>query len=112
MGMVNAEERIATLGIKSYEQMFFYTGLLYIFKVMHGYIAKSPFFPERSVVRHTRGNSYKLAHPSCRTETRKSFFHIRLLSYWNALPEKIVSSRSISAFNHHLRSSVISMSFD
>ena len=106
--MAHAEERLKFLNIKTFEQLYVYVGLIYMFKVVHGYIPSSPFFPTFANT-ITRGHSRKLYNPFIKTEMRKNFFHCRLLSLWNSLPESVVSSRSISKFKYFLRSSSLSL---
>ena len=68
---------------------------MYIFKVVHGYAPKPPYFREFSPTL-TRGHSAKLIRLPFKSDLRKSFFLCRILPTWNSLPDSLVSVRSIS----------------
>ena len=48
--------------------------------------------------RKTRGHSYKLTKPRCRTAKRASSFTHRIVNVWNGLPDSVVSSDSVNSF--------------
>ena len=49
---------------------------------------------------NTRGHSYKLAKVTHNSTTRSKFFTVRVVNYWNALPEEIVYATSLNAFKN------------
>jgi hypothetical protein len=49
-----------------------------------------------------RGNSLKLYPQRARTQLRKYWFAIRVVKYWNSLPEKIVTSKTLNTFKNRL----------
>ena len=51
---------------------------------------------------YLRGNSCRLYVPFCKTKVRKEFFTFKLLSFWNSLPESVVSSNVTNAFKWRL----------
>ena len=98
-------ERLRTLGLYSvygrmlradlikvwkafYPSGVFDSGLSSIFEV-HGH-------------RATRGHSYKLSVPVCRTELKRRFFSVRCVRAWNELPESVVGAVSVGGFKSGL----------
>ena len=51
---------------------------------------------------HTRGHPYKLKKVYCRTETRHTFFSLRVVDTWNGLPERVVTAPSLNSFKNRL----------
>ena len=49
-----------------------------------------------------RGNSLKLCPQRARTQLRKYSFAMRVVKYWNSLPEKIVTSKTLNTFKNRL----------
>ena len=49
-----------------------------------------------------RGNSLKLYPQRTRTQVRKYSFAMRVVKYWNSLPEKIVTSKTLNTFKNRL----------
>jgi hypothetical protein len=49
-----------------------------------------------------RGNSLKLYHQRARTQLRKYSFAMRVVKYWNSLPEKIITSKTLNTFKNRL----------
>jgi len=50
----------------------------------------------------TRGHSLKLITQSSRLELRRNSFSVRVVRRWNALPESVVSSPTVKAFESRL----------
>jgi len=50
----------------------------------------------------TRGNSLKLAKPSCSSDVRKYFFSHRIVDAWNSLSDVVVQSPSVKCFMKRL----------
>ena len=49
-----------------------------------------------------KGNSLKLYHQRARTQLRKYSFAMRVVKYWNSLPEKIITSKTLNTFKNRL----------
>ena len=49
-----------------------------------------------------RGHSLKLYPQRARTQLRKYSFVMRVVKYWNSLPEKIVTSKTLNTFINRL----------
>jgi hypothetical protein len=49
-----------------------------------------------------RGNSLKLYPQRARTQLRKYSFAMRVVKYWNSLPEKIITSKTLNTFKNRL----------
>jgi hypothetical protein len=49
-----------------------------------------------------RGNSLKLYPQRARKQLRKYSFAMRVVKYWNSLPEKIVTSKTLNTFKNRL----------
>ena len=54
----------------------------------------------------TRGHRYKLSVPRCRTELRRRFFSVRVVSVWNGLPGEVVGAGSLETFKAKLDEAV------
>ena len=55
-----------------------------------------------SHVTNTRGHSLKLCTQLSRLEIRKNCFAVRVVKVWNSLPEEVVMSSSVKAFEAKL----------
>ena len=55
-----------------------------------------------SPVTNTRGHSLKLCTQLSRLEIRKNCFAVRVVKVWNSLPEEVVMSSSVKAFEAKL----------
>ena len=49
----------------------------------------------------TRGHKLKLYKHAPNTKSRESFFTVRVINNWNALPEHVVCSTSLNALDYH-----------
>ena len=50
----------------------------------------------------TRGNSQKLFLRNCNTNHSKNAFSVRVVKYWNMLPQKVIESTSVKCFESRL----------
>jgi len=50
----------------------------------------------------TRGNRHKLKQRKFQPNTRKSFFHLRVMEHWHRLPREVVESLSLEIFKTRL----------
>ena len=79
------------------------------FKIIRGFDAvnRSTWFtlvghnPGR-VTRHT-SDPLNIVRQQARSETRRSFFSIRVIDTWNALPSEVKHSPSVASFRHKVR---------
>ena len=56
----------------------------------------------RSSISQTRGNSLKLNKRHLASTRDAALFHNRIINLWNALPDYIVTARSVSCFKRYL----------
>jgi len=56
----------------------------------------------RSSISQTRGNSLKLNKRHLASTRDAALFHNRIISLWNALPDYIVTARSVCCFKRYL----------
>ena len=50
----------------------------------------------------TRGHNFKLSKQRFNTDTRKRFFSLRVVNYWNALPDNRVEASTTNTFKNRL----------
>ena len=58
----------------------------------------------RNFYTRTRGNSLKLMHVRSRFDQRKFSFCLRVVDYWDSLPDYVVKASSINMFKNRLKS--------
>jgi hypothetical protein len=97
------EQRLKTLKLPSLAYRRFRGDMIEVFKLLHHKedINYEVFF-ELNNNANTRGHGYKLKVKSCRTEIRKHFFSLRVISDWNNLPEVVVNAPSLNSFKNRL----------
>ena len=73
------------------------------FKILKGFYDSecSPKLP-RAIYSGTRGHSLKLFKPSAKNKTRSNFYSIRVVDYWNSLPESVIGATTINCFKNRL----------
>ena len=96
-GQIPSNERNLKLGISTHEQRRNRGDMINIYK----HIEKSQYF-QRKNNRQTRGNSKAIAQPIYKTDIRKHSFSCRGVNAWNALPEEVVSAKSVNIFKNKL----------
>ena len=97
------EERCKRLGIYPLEKRRLRGDLIETYKIIHGLenLDQGIFFSMREGI--TRTNNFKLEKRGhWRTNLRANVFSIRVVNYWNGLPEDIVSAPSVSVFKKRL----------
>ena len=101
MGMENLEygDRLRRLGLFSVYGRLLRIDLVNIWKSFHSDIdiGLDRLFEMAPHV-GTRGHSYKLSIPVCRSELRRRWFAVRCVSIWNGLPAEVVESDSLFVF--------------
>ena len=74
-----------------------------VFQLLHGFIDQSPsLFFQLDRGSRTRGHPWKLVKPTALTRTRRSFFGVRIINDWNALPVSVVSANNVDQFKAKL----------
>ena len=96
---MNYPSRVCHLKLFSIRGRMFRTLLIKIWKVFNSEVdvCLSSVFERQSHV-STRGHSFKLSVPICRSELRRRFFNVRNVSTWNSLPAAIVDAGSLDSF--------------
>ena len=73
------------------------------YKILNGLVdVNTSSFFKRSLCPSTRGNSLKLAKLAVASERDKNFFTNRVINIWNALPDVVVTSCSVSSFKRNI----------
>ncbi len=97
------EERLPHLNLFSLERRRLRTGLILAFKIFKGEIDLNPsdFFlrPPRAGL---RGHTYRLLQGPSRLRRRSGAFSVRIVKFWNRLPEHLVLAPSVSIFKKQL----------
>ena len=99
LSSVGYSERLRYLGLYSVQGRLLRADLIKIWKIFHSEIdiGLEGIF-DRNSHNSTRGHSYKLAVPRCRTETRRRFFDVRCVLLWNQLSGDLVGVRRLEGF--------------
>ena len=97
------EERLKRANLYSVYGRLLRVDMIKVWKSFHSEVdvGLSSLF-QRSAVTGTRGHTYKLAVVRSRTETRRRFFAVRVVSHWNALPLGVVESATLGTFKSRL----------
>jgi len=94
----NYPQRLKLLGIESLESRRIRADLLLCFKIVNNFVdLKFEDFLVYSLAQRTRGHSKKLNLPIRKTDIRAQNFSIRVIPYWNELPQSVVDSQTVSA---------------
>jgi len=73
------------------------------YKILYGLVdINSSCFLSSLLWLYTRGNSLKLAKLHVISERDNNFFTNRVINKWNALPDSIVTSSSVSSFKRNI----------
>ncbi len=77
--------------------------LICMYKIMHG-LLDFPFDAVFAVPTRMRlrGHTLKIHQQRCKTRRRQHAFRVRVVPYWNKLPEDIVTATSVEAFKFRL----------
>ena len=96
-------ERLVILNLDSLQCRRLKADLVMCYKIVNGLLdIDSSCFFKRQLYASTRGNSLELAKINVASERDKNFFTNRVINIWNALPDFIVSSSSISKFKRNI----------
>ena len=99
------KDRLVRLGLVTLEARRARNDLVNTFKILKGFaeVNVNDFFV-LSHNRHTRGHDMKLYPENSRIDVRRNFFSARVVPWWNKLPDRVVSARSVNSFKHQLDS--------
>ena len=96
------EDRLKSLQHTTLEDRRISGDLIPVYKLIHGIdnVDHIQFF---TIIRDgpstvTRGHQLEIKVPHCKTERRKTFFSIRVISKWNKLPPEMIFSPNVNAF--------------
>ena len=99
-------KRLELLNIKTLEYRRCSFDLIMVYKIIHG-LVDVPFREQFSFYAspyNLRNHEYTLKRESYSSDERKNFFSNRVIPIWNRLPDRIVSSPSLSSFKFRLKS--------
>ena len=104
LSKVPYEKRLKILGLSTLEQRRLRGDLIETYKILTGKERINPeiFFTQAVTTGRLRGHHLKLFVPRCRTNVRKQFFSVRVVSQWNGLPAVVVEAESVNSFKNRL----------
>ena len=89
--------RLSKLKLQTLEMRRITTELTTCYKLLNGLTETDyKFALSRSSISQTRGNSLKLNKRHLASTRDAALFHNRIINLWNALPDDIVTARSVS----------------
>ncbi len=109
MGALTYPQRLIVANLESLELRRIHYDLILVYKIVHQKIALNfddYFKLAKSTV--TRGHTYKLEVPRCKTNISKFFFANRVVPVWNSLSAETVASRTIRTFKVRLNAENLS----
>ena len=100
----NYDDRLQKLNLKSLEHRRLAIDLVMLYKILNNLvdIDSEQLFTFKESRYDLRGNSLTLNKPKTATNTAFNFFTSRVVRLWNALPDEIVTSRSVYAFKRQV----------
>ena len=106
LAFVSYEDRLQLLNSERLEIRRLRTDLTTCYKIINGLVDMVPndFFTFNNYV-NTRGHNFKLFVPDSRVNARSHFFCIRVITYWNSLPDETVSTNNLNLFLTRLKNS-------
>jgi len=95
------EERLKALNLPTLVYRRLRGDLINTYKFLHGiYDTSCPF--ELNTSTRTRGHCLRIKRQASKSNRRSHFFCIRVVSWWNNLPEPVVTSPSVNCFKERL----------
>ena len=107
------EDKLIELGLTTLEIRRKRYDLVQTFKILNGFDKVNPSIWFRTVdnqhTRLTRNTSYNknLIATRFKTDIRRNFFSVRVVSFWNSLPIEVKESRNVTIFKTKLEELVI-----
>ena len=107
------EDKLSELGLTTLEIRRKRYDLVQTFKILNGFDKVNPsiWFPtvDNQHTRLTRNTSYNknLIATRFKTDIRRNFFSVRVVSLWNSLPIEVKESRNVTIFKTKLEELVI-----
>ena len=100
---LNYCERLQILKLKSLEHRRLIIDLVTCYNIIHNniIITRKNFFTF-STSTNLRGHPFRLSIPIIKNNTHRSFFSVRIIRIWNALPTEIVTAKNINIFKSRL----------
>ncbi|MGL5708552.1 MAG: reverse transcriptase domain-containing protein, partial [Aeromonas sp.] len=95
-------QRLIDLNLFSLERRRLRGDLIEVFKMTHGYSGVDPNILKKPEESTTRGHRYKLSKQHSRLECRRNFFALRIVDFWNKLPQELVEVSTVAAFKKAL----------
>lgn len=92
------DQRLKELDLYSIKGRLLRNDLKMVWKVLHGFYPGLDDLFILNANDRTRGHSYRLFIPRVSTDVRARFFSLRVLNWWNGLPEGAVSASSLLSF--------------
>ena len=102
LGSLNYIQRLIACGLEPLEARRIRFDMICVFKIIHGLVDadSDQFFEYSNSI--TRGHSFKLRKPKCRTNIRLNFFSNRVIDIWNALPDNVLASKTLTVFKSRI----------
>ena len=96
---LNYSERLRYLALPTLRYRRLRGDMIEVYKILHGYY-DSNVVPTllRNHDTRSRGNSLKLLHVRCNLDVKKYSFCLRVVGYWNSLPDNVVTACSLNSF--------------
>ena len=96
-------QRLEIIGIDSLELRRIQADLVYLFKIIKGFVDVDPLDWVSFNLMNTRGHDLKINVQASRTNCRKFFFVNRTIPVWNHLPAFIVNCANVESFKRELQ---------
>ena len=94
-------DRLRKLGLPTLAYRSVRASLIFLCKdIKNGGLLSKKVFPLSTST--TRGHSLKLEKKRVHTRVARSFISSRIFSWWNSLPESVISSTSLNSFKNSL----------
>ncbi|KAI8493802.1 hypothetical protein Bbelb_281490 [Branchiostoma belcheri] len=96
------EERLKVLRLPTLVYRRIRGDMIMTYKYIHGKLDTEGCLPKMQEKTRTRGNSLRLSKRSVNNNKRLFFYSNRVVTWWNSLPEEVVSAPSVNSFKNRL----------
>ncbi|KAI8505108.1 hypothetical protein Bbelb_172170 [Branchiostoma belcheri] len=96
------EERLKVLRLPTLVYRRIRGDMIMTYKYIHGKLDTEGCLPKMQEKTRTRGNSLRLNKRSVKNNKRLFFYSNRVVTWWNSLPEEVVSAPSVNSFKNRL----------